>query len=108
MTYPKNPISSVNEDLLLKNQYYQKYLKQKKEIQSRYPQEMWEYPLSRTKYNREMWKQYLKEIGDLMYTKEGWFQQFIWDSYSESDKELMERKARSNKQGVRLTDFNYY
>ena len=91
-----NPISAINEELKLDNPFYQKFLKQKEEIQAKYPKELWENPISKDKnhYDRVMWKAYIKELGDLMYEKNGWFQQFIWDSYSDSDKKIMQAKAR--------------
>lgn len=114
MPYSKNAISSKNEDMLMENEYYKKYYEQKQKIKERYPQDLWERPngsknaLNKNYNNHHLWKQYIKEICDLMHEKEGWYQKFIWDTYSDSDKALMEQKARGNQKGNRLTDFNYY
>ncbi len=93
MEYPRNPMVARNRDLMLENKYYKRYLKNKKKIQSKYPESLWEYPLSRTKYNKEekkMWLKYIKELGDLMYKKNGWFQKFVWDSVCQSTKDRQE------------------
>lgn len=114
MNYPKNLISSKNQEMLMENEYYKKYYEQKQKIKERYPEDLWERPngsknaLNKNYNNHHLWKQYIKEICDLMHKQDGWYQKFIWDTYSESDKALMEQKARGNKTGNRLTDFNYY
>lgn len=108
--YHKNPVSAKNEELMFENKYYKRYLIKKEKIKSKYPPSLWENPLSRTKYDKEMkemWLTYLKEISDLMYKKDGWFQKFVWDSFSDSVKDKMEQKARGLKKGERIDQTNY-
>ena len=95
------------------NPYYQQFLVEKNKIKERYPQELWQTPTSYKsakifdKDLQVLWKQYLKEVGDLMFQPNGTFQDFVWDVMSESDKNLMAHKARTNKYG-RSSEFNYY
>ena len=93
-----------NESKYLKlreeNKYYQKFNKQKQKIRDKYPKELFEIPSAykrRDDYPLEqqrMFRMYLKEVGDLMHQKEGWYQKFIWDTISDSDKVEIERKIR--------------
>ena len=82
-----------NRDLMLQNKYYKRYLIKKEKIKSKYPPSLWENPLTKTKYSKEeqeMWLKYIKEIGDLMYKKDGWFQKFVWDSICQTTKDRQE------------------
>ena len=104
-TYPRNPMAGTNIELRLENKYYKKYLKQKEKIQSKYPNVIVGEGEARiveglvrgkrvyTTEERNKHRKYLKELGDLMYKKGGWFQKFIWDSISVSEKIEMEKKA---------------
>lgn len=110
-----NPISSINEDLLLENKYYKEFLKEKEKIKEKYPQDLWDRPHglkqnNKLKYNNhDLWREYIKELLDLMLKPNGTYQEFVWDNYSESEKNSMEAKARGRKQGgTRNTEFNYY
>lgn len=71
---------------LKENPYYLNYWNQKQEIVNRYPKVA---DMTITEY-----RQYLKEIGDLMWSPDGWFQQYIWDNIDEWTQVLMDRKAR--------------
>lgn len=71
---------------LKENPYYLNYWNQKQEIVNRYPKIA---DMTITEY-----RQYLKEIGDLMWSPDGWFQQYIWDNIDEWTQILMDRKAR--------------
>jgi hypothetical protein len=113
MPYGKNAISSVNEEMLLENKYYKKYFEQKQKIQERYPKDLWDRPsgakqsLNHNYENHHLWREYLKELCDLMLKPNGWYQKFVWDTYSQSDKDLMESRSKSNTYG-RKDGFNYY
>jgi len=96
------------------NKYYKKFLVQKNKIKQKYPPHLFEMPSSynlmrKFKGSEEqlLWKQYIKELGDLMFQPNGWYQKFTWDIMSESDKELMDQKAKANTYG-RTSTFNYY
>lgn len=91
----------------INNENYQQFLKRKEEIKSRYPDEMWLKPNSKNNYDRDMWLQYLKEIADLMYEKEGFYQNFIWDIIPVHERQAMEARAKANTYG-RKDNFNYY
>ena len=85
------------------NKFYKKYIVQRDRIREKYtdldissntprgapPKEGFpEYTIK----ERNRHRKYLKEIGDLLYKKNGWFQKFVWDIKSETDKELESRK----------------
>lgn len=99
----KSLISTVNGDMLLENEYYQKYNIQKQKIKDKYPEDLWNRPIGEARNrklnynNHHLWKKYIKEVAKLMLTPNGWYQKFIWDTYSESDKALMELRAKSDK-----------
>ena len=44
--------------------------------------------------NHHLWQEYIKEVAQLMLTPNGWYQKFVWDTYSDSDKAQMEVRAR--------------
>lgn len=98
--YKKVLISSKNADLLLENEYYQKYQIQKQKIKDRYPEDLWNRPIGLARNrklnynNHHLWKEYIKEVAELMLKPNGWYQKFVWDTYSDSDKALMEVRAR--------------
>ena len=103
MPYSKNAISSKNEDMLMENEYYKKYYEQKQKIKERYPQDLWERPngsknaLNKNYNNHHLWKEYIKEIADLLLQPNGDYQKFSWEVLiSDSDKVVMEQKARGN------------
>lgn len=91
------------------NKYYQKFNKEKQKIKEKYPAELFEIPREYKNHyypmeHRRLYREYLKEIGDLMYQKEGWYQKFIWDTLSDSDKAEFERKLKS----LNKEKFHYY
>lgn len=92
------------------NKYYKLYEEEKKKIKEKYPKEVFKFPNSgRRKENvqrdyielghREIHKQYLKEIADLIFQPNGNFQELTWDVMSEVHKLEMERKTRPSMQG---------
>lgn len=96
----KSLISSKNQDMLLENKYYERYNKEKQKIKDKYPEDLWYRPIGQARNrklnynNHHLWKEYIKEIAELMLKPNGWYQKFVWDTYSDSDKALMEQKAR--------------
>lgn len=90
------------------NQYYKNYEVEKEEIKSKYPSEIFDnmsvsgqgkhqemmYEEYISTNQRELHKQYLKEIADLIFQPNGQFQEFTWDTMSEVSKDEMKRKAR--------------
>ena len=100
---------SIRDIESLINEYpeYARYMEQKKEIKAKYPEELFilrkridKRALTYTPELRELHKQYLKEISDLIFKPEGDFQQFTWESLSDVEKLLQERKARGRKRGL--------
>lgn len=88
------------------NKYYKRYQIQRDKIREKHnilegrkftpgPQLNYDY----TEEERKKFRAYLKDIGDLLYKKDGWFQKFIWDDMSELEKELQSRKARGRLNG---------
>lgn len=96
------------------NPYYQQFLVEKNKIKERYPQELWQTPTSYKSakiFDKELqllWREYLKEVGDLILQPNGTFQEFVWDVMSETEKIYRETKANGKGHGNRQTDFNYY
>lgn len=87
------------------NQYYKLFQEEKDQLKSKYPQEIFYKPISGRdtskeckKYielgYRELHKEYLKELSDLIFKPDGTYQQFTWDIMPEVDKLEMEKKAR--------------
>lgn len=89
------------------NKYFAKYAKQRDLIKEKYKDVIvgntWKPgPLSKnftpyTDAERSRHRKYLKEIGDLMFKPNGWFQKFYWDNLSENEKIIQERKTRGRK-----------
>jgi len=91
------------------NEHYKVYFKEKQEIQEKYPRWVSEDITKQNReYDRKVWLEYLKEIADLMLRPNGDFQKYVWDTISESDREVMERNSRPSMQGGRKSNFNYY
>jgi len=91
------------------NEHYKVYFKEKQEIQEKYPRWVSEDITKQNReYDRKVWLEYLKEIADLMLRPNGDFQKYVWDTISESDREVMERNSRASMQGGRKSNFNYY
>lgn len=104
----------VRKDEIYDNPFYQEFLIHKNKIKEKYPEELWIVPNSYKKAciftdeYKQLWKQYLKELGDLMFEPDGLYQKFTWDIMSEVDKNQMEMRSRARNQGNRKTEFNYY
>jgi len=90
------------------NQHYKNFSDSKEEIKSKYPSEIFNniaaygrgksQDLMLEQYlsgnHRELHKQYLRELADLIFEPNGAFQHLTWDMISEVEKIEMERKAR--------------
>lgn len=82
------------------NKHWIRFNKQKQKIREKYPQELFEIPAGYKKKEdypleqQKLYREYLKEMGDLIHKKDGWYQKFVWDTISESDKVLKERELR--------------
>ena len=110
--YAKKDWSINDTSSLLKNTNYKKFRTKKKRIQLKYDSRLFEWhttrpPASVKKWyleeGQEQWREYLKEISNLIYEQDGDFQKFLWDIISSHDKEIMERKAR----GRYNSQYNY-
>lgn len=82
-----------------KNKFYKKYELQKEDIKKKYPRTIFTddlgvNPTYGSSEERRLYNEYLKEIGDLLFKPNGYYQQFIWDTMPENEKLVMERRAR--------------
>lgn len=84
------------------NKYYKKYIIQKEKIVKKYPDLIDNSPPRpgrvveppQTVKERNRYRKYLKEIGDLLMKPGGNYQKFVWDIMSEGDKIIQERNSR--------------
>lgn len=99
---------SINDlKKLNKNPHYKKYIERKEEIKKKYNPSLWKhYGVELTKKDyvkwyieeaQEEWRNYLKEIADVMFEPDGDFQKFTWDIMSEVDKLTQQRTARGKR-----------
>jgi hypothetical protein len=86
------------------NKHYRNYYKKKQKILKKYPKDMFAKPTSGAKpllydneKQQEQYRQWCKDILDLLFEPDGDYQKFTWDIMSDNDKETMERKARGRK-----------
>lgn len=100
--------ASVNnlEELKEASEDYLRYWEKKQEIKSKYPEDCFPnytkgvgYALkSATEEQREQYKEYLKDIGDLLFEPNGDYQKFVWDELiPPGEREIQERRARGRK-----------
>ena len=100
-----NRPSINNLQELLDNQYYKAFDKKKKEIQSKYderlffngvpgqkPRELRDWFL---KEGRVQWREYLKEMSELMLKPDSDYQKFVWDIIPVHEKRFIEEKYGS-------------
>tara|TARA_R110000782_G_scaffold95571_1_gene179611 strand:+ start:346 stop:672 length:327 start_codon:yes stop_codon:yes gene_type:complete len=94
------------------NKYFIKYAKERDVIKEKYiglinytpkcgPPKGRTYP-PYTEKERNRYREYLKEMGDLLFKTNGNFQKFIWDDMSEVEKLAQEKKCRR-----RINDSQY-
>lgn len=96
--------ASVNDlEELKRNPDYLKYWELKQAIKSKYPEDCFPnytegpgYCTKRgTKEQHQLYREYLKEISDLLFQPEGYYQKFVWNELiPPGERESMERKAR--------------
>lgn len=99
--------ASVNDlEELKTNPYYLKYWNKKQNIKEKYSEDIFPcYSVGKgfsvrrgTEEQREQYKKYLKEIGDLLFEPNGSYQKFVWEELTPpGEREEMERRARGRK-----------
>lgn len=114
MPVTRSKLKELEEEGLETNENYKKYKEQKDKIKSKYPSEFWNYPDSgRTNSSftddyidnyHPLYKEYIKEIAELMLTPNSDFQEFIWDILPEYElqKREMRIRGRKNKSNFQL------
>lgn len=97
-------INKSKHEHLMTNKHYRNYYKKKQKILKKYPKDMFAKPSAGAKplsydnkEQQEQYRQWCKDILDLMFQPDGDYQKFSWDIMSEQDKLIMERKARGRK-----------
>ena len=104
-------INKTNRKSLMKNENYKRYDEKKQKLKNKYPQEIFTLqPTGRPKIEytiydekeRELHKDYLKKLTDLLFKPNGDYQKFTWDIMSQHDMILQERKTRR-----RINDSEY-
>jgi hypothetical protein len=95
------------------NPHYIEFTKQKEELKKKYPPQIFERPFTGgksvkgieqvkqdyIKNEQSIYRQYLKEVADLLFQPNGSFQELTWDIMAEVDKLEMERKASGRRNG---------
>ena len=98
---------SINDlTQMLSNKSYKRFYKEKLKIQKKYDKRLFDWRgkgnqpyVLKAWYHEEgyiQWREYLKEIGELVFKNKD-FQQFIWDTTSETEKAVRERRTREPK-----------
>ena len=99
-------INKTQRKSLMQNVNYQNYDKKKQELKKKYPEKVFEIePTGRPRLDciryeekeRELHKDYLRNIATLLMEPNGDYQKYSWDTISEFDKVVMERKTRGRK-----------
>lgn len=96
-------INKSKKEHLMTNQNYRNYNKKKEKLINKYPSNLFAKPSSGPKpedypqEQRDNWKNWCKDILDLMFEPDGDFQKFTWDILSEQEKLSRERKSRGRK-----------
>lgn len=90
-------------EMLLEHPTYKVYLKEKMKIKERYPKELFKHYAKDDKISKaikykegeqELFREYMREIAELILKPSGTFQEFLWETLSERDKEVRDRTAR--------------
>ena len=104
-------INKTQRESLLQNKNYKRYDEKKQKLKNKYPQEIFTLQppgrprLQYTIYDekeRELHKDYLKKLTNLLFEPNGDYQKYCWDTLSEQDKLIAERKARGKKYTTKL------
>ena len=105
----KSGWSINNTSTLLTNKHYKRFYEERKKIQSKYDKRLFEWHATRpprslkewyVSEGQEQWREYLKEISDLMFSSGSDWQEFTWSIISVQEKETMERKSRNTFKNV--------
>ena len=92
--------SSDPQYLYKENKYYKLFIEEKEELKSKYPKHIFDVThRPYTEEDREQHLQYLKELGDIIFTPNSNYQEFTWDIMAEVDKEEMKKRARGRMYG---------
>ncbi len=96
---------SEREYVYEKNKYYKQYKVKADKIKEKYsdilvgnwakPGPTPKLPIDYPKEERDRYKQYLKEICDLLLEPNGLYQQFVWDTIGEQEQLIRDRKSRA-------------
>jgi hypothetical protein len=102
-----------DEEQLLSNKNYRNYLKKKLKIKEKYETHIFPCISGRgynkkglTDYQRDEYRKYLKELGDLIWKPNGSFFKFVQDAKPTVEKQQMEMRARGA--SMKRSTFNYY
>lgn len=108
-------INLKNKEQLLSHKEYKKYWNKKQKIKENYNDSIFYHARGGNdayykKGEQQEFREYLKEIGDLMWKPNGSFQKFCWDLINVHEKEQMNRRARGASSHYRngRDKFNYY
>lgn len=97
-----NP-SVVNLDSLLTNENYKEYHKLKTELRKKYDDRLFNYSVGDRwkktinwykEEGQEQYRNYLKELADIMFQPDSHYQRFTWDLISEQEQLIMRRKIK--------------
>jgi hypothetical protein len=103
------------------NPNYIEFSKQKEELKKKYPPRIFERESTSGRTNKHIKKvykdyldndrklhlEYLKELADLIFEQNGYFQQLTWDMMAEVDKLEMERNARGRKKSGQSSEYSW-
>lgn len=98
-----------NIESLLEHPKFKEYREIKEELKKEYPQDLFLYsqnPKREVKEwylnegGQELYREYIKRLGDIMFEPHGPFSEFLWDSISDQEKEYIDilLKPTENKQ----------
>jgi len=95
---------NFTKEELQRSKHYLKYETEKKKLKekykdciktnARYAGQPLKNPPPYPKKERDKYRKYLKEMGDLIFKTNGNFQKFMWDAMPEAEKRAQERKTR--------------
>jgi len=100
------PNERARKELLLQDENYQKYNEEKEKLKTKYPPNIFgscdvgrrNVPYSEEE--RKLHKDYLHEVGNLIFDGHGYFQKFCWENITDAEQIIQDRKARGRKKGI--------
>lgn len=104
--YRVSPNKRARKEILLQDENYQKYNEEKEKLKTNYPPNIFggcDVGKRNVRYSeeeRKLYKDYLYELGNLLFDGHGYFQKFCWDNISQSEQDIQDRKARDKKRGM--------